>query len=226
MTWLVTDIDGTITDSEGRLDVNAVQTLRNLEAAGVKVGLITGRPYPVVRLLGEYLGVSGPLIGENGGAGVWKEEEFILGDRRIAEEAMDVLREQMHLMPTWDSRYRATDIAIDAPVDIEQVLRLFDAAAITVDLHVSSIMVHISKAGVTKRAGLERACAMAGMDPASVIVAGDADSDAAMFEGFPRSIAPGNSTTRIRELASFCAPSAYGAGFCEGVQQLLRTDNS
>jgi phosphoglycolate phosphatase (TIGR01487 family) len=219
MNWLVTDIDGTITDAEGRLDENALRELQALERSGVSVGLISGRPYPLVRILGEYLGVSGPLIAENGGVGVWRHEEFILGSRRVAEDALRVVQQEMQVAATWDSRFRETDVAIDCPVDVDQMRRIFQKHGTAVDMHVSSIMVHLSKAGVSKRTGLEHACAMAGIDHDSVIVAGDADSDIPMFEGFRNSIAPANCTPGIAALAKFRAAASHGAGFCEGLRR-------
>src|SRR5689334_9163143 len=85
--WLITDIDGTITDSQGLLDLGTLQLLRQLEQDGIQVGLVSGRPYPMVRMLGEYLGLTGPLIAENGGVGFYDGEQFESGSRVIVEEA-------------------------------------------------------------------------------------------------------------------------------------------
>ena len=220
MTWVITDIDGTITDARGRLHEPAIKEMQALEDAGVRVGLISGRPYPAVRLLGEYLGVTGPLIAENGGIGFFERREFVLGSRQLAEDAINRLSPLIALRATWDTRYRETDYALDTDVDLIKLRQLIADHSIEVELQVSSIMLHLAKKGVTKRVALQHCLHFSGIDVADVVVAGDSDSDVSLFEGFPKSIAPANCTAQIRSLAHFRAKLAFGAGFCEGIEHL------
>ena len=220
--WLVTDIDGTITDAEGSLYLPAIQEIRRLEEAGIQVGLVSGRPYPMVRLLGEYLGTTGPLIAENGGAGFFLERDFFLGSRSTAEKALEALSGLISLEPTWDNRFRTTDYAINGGVDIQGLRKLVEEKSLELDIHVSSIMVHLATKGVTKRAGLEYCLQMVGMRSTEVAVAGDAESDTSLFEGFEKSIAPANCTDSIGRLALFRSDRPFGEGFCRGINHFRK----
>ncbi|MFJ7727487.1 HAD family hydrolase [Neobacillus sp. NPDC097160] len=52
------DIDGTILDSEGQLDINLIETIKTLQQKGIHVGLATGRSFDGALKYGEMLGCS------------------------------------------------------------------------------------------------------------------------------------------------------------------------
>lgn len=220
MKMLITDIDGTITDEAGRIFWPAVESMRAMQRKGIIVGLVSGRPFSSVRLLGEYFGLAGPLIGENGGAGRLNDIDFTLGSRTIATNAVAVLSRQFELTPTWDDRYRDTDCAFEKIVDEESLRNIVDSGYLDVEVHVSSIMIHIARKGVSKRTGVEHCCRILGIDPGQVVVAGDSDSDLSLFEGFGLSVAPANSTPAILSRATVKSERAYGAGFCDGLLKI------
>lgn len=220
--WVITDIDGTITDSRGMLDLNACQLLRQLEQSGTQVGLVTGRPYPMVRMLGEYLGLTGPLIAENGGIGLYAGEHFESGSRIIVEDAARQFRNVLPIVPTWDNEWRVTDFAIEPTVSVESLEELIARWNLDIELHVSSIMIHLSKKGVNKASGIEFFMRCAGLEHAEVMIAGDASSDLSLFEAFKVSIAPANSCESVVNRAGFCAVNSFGPGFCEGIEHYRR----
>lgn len=216
--WVITDIDGTITDSRGVLDLSACQLLRELEASGTQVGLVTGRPYPMVRMLAEYLGLSGPLIAENGGVGFYAGEHFESGSRVVVEDAARRFQTVLPIEPTWDNDWRVTDFAIEPSVSVESLEELIDKWNLEVELHVSSIMIHLSRKKVNKASGIEFFMRRAGVEHDEVIVAGDASSDLSLFEAFKYNIAPANSCEGVINKAGFCAARSFGPGFCEGIE--------
>lgn len=83
------DIDGTITDMARRLEWDAVVALRAAEAAGIPVILATGNVIPVTKTFAISIGLSGPLVCENGGVLYW--------EYRDPEEArLRIFREVLH----------------------------------------------------------------------------------------------------------------------------------
>lgn len=216
--WVVTDIDGTITDRKGRLDVDAIRLLRELEDRGIPVGLVSGRPFPMVLMLGEYIGLSGPLIAENGGAIRFRGANQELGSRAIATEAARQLGSLLPIQMTWDDGWRVSDCAIEPSVAVDDVLGALQELHLDVEVQVSSIMIHLAKRGVTKRSAMERWLTTAGESSDAVLIAGDSGSDAGLFRAFASSIAPSNSTAPILQLASYRASAGYAAGFCEGLE--------
>lgn len=224
MIWFITDIDGTITDSNGQLYLPAIREIQSLGKAGILVGLVSGRPYPIVRMLGDYLGLRGPLIAENGGSGFFNDKKFVLGSRRVAEKAIELLRSLIPLEQSWDNSYRETDYALNVGVDIQKLQEILTQNEIEAEVQVSSIMVHIAKKGVTKSAGIKHCLRLAGLEPTGVTVAGDSESDISLFEDFPMSIAPANCTEPIGRLARFRADLGFGEGFCQGIDYLRRIE--
>ena len=61
------DIDGTLTDTNKVLNLEAVDALRRLEKAGIPVTLATGNVRPITYGLWRFIGLSGPMCCENGG---------------------------------------------------------------------------------------------------------------------------------------------------------------
>ncbi len=70
---VVTDVDGTLTDRSRRLDPAAVAAVRALEDRGIPVLLATGNVLPVALALHRALGLTGPIVAENGGL-LWMGE--------------------------------------------------------------------------------------------------------------------------------------------------------
>ena len=64
---VVTDVDGTLTDADRRLDPDAVRLVQDLEQRGIPVALATGNVLPIALGLYRSLGLSGPIVAENGG---------------------------------------------------------------------------------------------------------------------------------------------------------------
>lgn len=62
----VTDIDGTLMPEGGRISAKNIKAIHDLEQAGVKVVLATGRMYKAALPIAEQLGLHVPIIAYNG----------------------------------------------------------------------------------------------------------------------------------------------------------------
>ena len=90
------DIDGTLTDANKLLHLGAVEALRALEAAGIPVIICTGNTRPIAYGLWRFIGLSGPLVCENGGVLWYPSGEVVLrADGREAEDACRWVAEQL-----------------------------------------------------------------------------------------------------------------------------------
>ena len=77
---LAIDIDGTITDKRRRLNLKAVQRLRDLEDNGIPIILSSGNNLCFMNAACIMIGTSGPLIAENGGIVEFDDDVHYLGD--------------------------------------------------------------------------------------------------------------------------------------------------
>jgi Cof subfamily protein (haloacid dehalogenase superfamily) len=60
------DLDGTLLRSDGSVSARTRETLRRVEACGVPVVLVTGRPPRIARIFASAAGIGGPIVCCNG----------------------------------------------------------------------------------------------------------------------------------------------------------------
>lgn len=245
VTGVMTDIDDTLT-RDGAIEPVALEALRALDAAGLPVVAITGRPHgwslpfarewPVAAIVAE----NGAVALLRDGAGV--RTEFAQDEatraanaRRLQAAAARIVREVPGATLARDSAGRLTDIAIDhsefttlAPEAIARVVALMREEGMTAT--VSSIHVNGWYGTHSKWSGAQwmlRRLFGRELEPelARWVYVGDSTNDQAMFERFPASVGVANLMRFAAELAHWPAwitPGERGAGFAELAQALLQ----
>ena len=241
---VITDIDDTLT-RDGAIEPAALQALHALDAAGLPVIAITGRP----------LGWSEPFAGawpvraivaENGAVALLREGGHVLTEYaqdtatrqrnapRLQAVAAQVLREVPGAVLAQDSPGRVTDIAIDhsefttlAPAQIAHAVALMQAAGMNAT--VSSIHINGWFGSHTKWTAaqwmLQRLLGRA-LQPevARWVFVGDSTNDQLMFEHFPLSVGVANLcrfADQLRVWPVYITPSERGQGFAEVAQAVL-----
>jgi HAD superfamily hydrolase (TIGR01484 family) len=239
-----TDIDDTLT-TQGAITPDALDALARLNAAGLHVIAITGRPvgwsepfareWPVDAIVAENGAVA--LVRERAGLRkLYQQDEATrrANFARMQQVARRIVAEVPGATLARDSAGRETDIAIDhsefahlPPDRIEQVVALMRAEGMQAT--VSSIHVNGWYGAHDKLAGARWiALELFGraLDPeiANWVYVGDSTNDELMFRHFPHSVGVAN----IRRFeAQLTHPPRYvtggerGAGFAEVAQALL-----
>ena len=219
---LVTDVDGTLTDERRRLDPQAVAAVRALEAVGIPVVLATGNVLPIALALHRSLGLSAPIVAENGGllyrrvAG--REVVTRLCSRAPALAALRRLRAAgLPVTPLFTDRWRETEVALEPTVALERIRPLLEGSGVAVES--TGYALHLMVRGNGKRGALDRALATMGLTLTDCLVAGDGDNDVAMLEaaGFGMSFA--NGSARARRAAVYVARAGFARGFVEALKR-------
>jgi Cof subfamily protein (haloacid dehalogenase superfamily) len=117
---VATDLDGTIIHSDGTISSRTIATLRRIEAAGVQVVLITGRPPRTMGHIAAAFGYQGVAICSNGALIYDMHTEAVIEEHPIAPpELAEAARRLREAIPdiglavesatglTADSRYQA-----------------------------------------------------------------------------------------------------------------------
>ncbi|ERH13125.1 MAG: putative hydrolase of the HAD superfamily, partial [halophilic archaeon J07HB67] len=109
---LALDIDGTLTDGDGRIDPRVFTELPNWPAPVV---LATGKSFPYPVALCGFLGVPERVIAENGGVTLVDGQVSFAGDPDRVARAVDAFRDRGGDLG-WDdadtvNRWRETEIA-------------------------------------------------------------------------------------------------------------------
>jgi hydroxymethylpyrimidine pyrophosphatase-like HAD family hydrolase len=236
---LAADIDDTIT-AGGKLPARTLDLLGKLEAAGLVVVLVTGRPAGWAQALAGYLPGVSLVVGENGlvsfdGAGRRRD----LGPprdasfaRALADNAERVAR-AFALIRTPDDTFRLFERAFLRPDGFDaNALRgcqqLVDAGF---EVMASSIHIHVRPSGWDKADGLLAGlaavlpAAVAEAD-ASILFVGDSSNDRPLFARFSRtSVGVHNVVRFLAELGedrpAYITEGEAAAGFAEVCERLL-----
>ncbi len=215
---VATDIDGTLTDRELHLHPPVVASLQRLESHGLPVMLATANAMPVGWALKTYMGVSGPLIAENGGVVMFGEEVEVLGDRRLELEAFEELKKHFpQVTESFTNRFRSVGVSMRAMGQIGPLRDFIGKHYPQLSLMDSAYNYHLIEKRISKGLALKRVAKRLKLDLEKVVALGDSDVDVSMFELVGLSIAVGNASEAAKQHASKVTVAAYGEGFVEAV---------
>ncbi len=242
-----TDIDDTLTHN-GRLPASAYQALEDLEAAGIPVAPITGRPAGWCDMIARFWPVAG-VVGENG-AFYFAYDRARTTMRRVFaapaaqrgrdRDRLDALRRRIlaevpGAAVAADQRYREADLAIDVcedvpPLgddDVSRICRLFAEAGATAKLssiHVNGWFGEHDKLATSRRLAEQVLGLDLDRDRERILYVGDSPNDAPMFGFFPHACGVANVRRfegRMPAEPRYVAPSPGGRGFVEVAERLL-----
>ncbi|MBN1678251.1 MAG: phosphoglycolate phosphatase [Candidatus Thermoplasmatota archaeon] len=215
---LAVDIDGTLAGESRRVHLGAVAALRDVQDSGVPVMLASGNVLPIAYALSNYLGLTGPIIAENGGIVSHRQKIWILADPEKPRAAYERLRTQMDPERLFTDRWRETEIGLRREVDLEEVrerLRGWD-----VEVQTTGWAIHIMQKGMNKFVGVKKACDLLGISAEDVAAIGDSDNDEMMIRECGWGIAVANAFEGTKKAASFVAGRSDGEGVVEGLAWL------
>ncbi|MGA8664497.1 MAG: phosphoglycolate phosphatase [Thermoplasmata archaeon] len=218
----MTDVDGTLTDASRRLDPGAVAAIRSLEDRGIPVVLATGNVLPIALALHRSLGLSGPIVAENGGL-VWTSgpngENRIerLANPALARSAFRILvRAGLPVRRLFTDRWRESEVALEANVSVARIRRAL--AGRPVHVEATGYAIHLMESGAGKRPALDRVFAGLGIGWSEAIVLGDGDNDVEMLRAAGFGVSFPSASPRARAAARYVTRRAYAAGFVEGLK--------
>ena len=219
-TWrpvaLATDIDGTLTNQDKILSLDAILGLRSLEAANIPVILATGSVMPTALSLSQFIGTTAPFISEGGGVVWWPQQglERYLADGTRAREAAKWLAQRI---PDLDplgiksNRWRTTEWCLKSHHDAEQIRALLiDSPFSELVVVATGFAIRLSEPGVDKWAALEVVAEWMAIQPERIVAIGDAMNDLPMFNHVGWSVAVGDSFDEVRLAASVAATEQRG----------------
>ena len=252
ITVVFADIDDTMTTG-GCLPAKAYAALERLQAAGIKVAPITGRPAGWCDMIARFWPVDG-VVGENGAfyfsydrKAKRMRREFATPDneRQRNRVALNALRERiLSAVPgaavAGDQLYREADLAIDfcedvPPLDkpaVDRIVALFAEAGATAkvsSIHVNGWFGTYDKLTTTHRFAAEVLKLDLNRERERMVFVGDSPNDAPMFGFFPNACGVANVLHFEGELdaePTYVASSEGGAGFVEVADRILATRRS
>lgn len=242
-----TDIDDTLTH-EGKLPAAPYSALERLQAAGLKVVPITGRPAGWCDHIGRMWPVDA-VVGENGAfyfyydteshklcqRFLFDEETRACNAKRLAEVSEHILASVPGSAVASDQFSRIADIAIDFCEDvpalprasIQRIVDIMTEAGLTAkvsSIHVNGWFGAYDKLSMTRILMRERYGIDLDRARNDYLFIGDSPNDEPMFEYFPHSVGVANVMEFAQDLVSapaYVTTGHGGAGFVELAQRLL-----
>jgi len=244
---VLTDIDETIS-TNGRLTADAYQAMASLQAAGLRLIPVTGRPAGWCDHIARFWPVDA-VVGENGAFWMWQdraagrlrtrfvqgESERAEGRRRLEAVRAEVLREVPGAGIASDQPYRVADLAVDfcedvpllSPAEIDRILEIFrqhGAHAKASSIHVNGWFGDYDKLTTSREMMRELFGIDLGVERARWVFSGDSPNDAPMFGYFPNSVGVANVrdfADGMEHLPRWVTARRSGAGFVELAEALL-----
>ncbi len=213
------DVDGTIADYTGRIDLDAAATLRRLDDLGYPVIFVSGRSAWELYMLAAYIGTTLLSVGENGGVISTSPSDIrLLGDNSYGLMAYDYLSKRIKDVEIKPTMPRFTEVVLKRSFDLDEGRKILDESSLPVKMVDSTFAYHISNRDVSKGNGLKIALQQLGINPSETVAIGDSDTDISMFETCGYSIAVGNATEGALKHAKYKVNGQLGAGLIEAVQ--------
>ncbi len=218
---VVTDVDGTLTDRSRRLRPESFEAIRWLESRGLPVVLATGNVLPFSLALHRFLGLSGPIVAENGGL-LYREEDGRAVVEPLAAPALPLrafralVRAGLPVRRLFTDRWRETEVALEPSVPLASVRRALRGWPLTIES--TGYAIHLMERGCGKLPALRKALRPLGLDPSDCVILGDGDNDVAMLRAAGFAVSFPSASPRARKAADHVTRDSYARGFLEGLK--------
>lgn len=214
------DVDGTLTGRDRRISTRAVEAIRNSQKQGTVVCLASGNVIPVMYGLRIFLGLNGPVFGENGGVMYQERVESFF----TMEKPLKLFREleiEGLLEGILSNKWRECSMAYVPAENQENEIsaRAASDGLFTVD---SGFSWHLLNSGQNKGFALEHLKKMYSLRYEEMLVMGDSFNDMSMFRKEVFKAVPMNAEERLKEVADYTAKSSNGDGVAEVLSDLSR----
>jgi len=220
------DFDGTMTDEEGRLSIDALGAVREAEENGIPIIISSGRSLSQLRFLSQIMGTSGPVVAENGGV-VWNPRTLT---KRIQGERENILRTYRALVSKGDKvdslnpRLRETDIVVGGAKKRE-LQALLDIDSLGIHILDARIATHITNIDTDKGSGLKIAASMLRIDTGEIVAIGDSENDIALLQTAGAGVAVANAYPSLKSVATLVTQHPSGKGCAEAIRRVLKKES-
>lgn len=229
---VMADVDGTMTASDDSISAVASEAARQLEKAGITVGLVSGRTIYGLEALAKKLGISGPIIAENGAVAKLKVSDELVNLGYSRQPALNALEKLKKIFPgaikeREDNRERLVDVVFWAlGIDKAKLLKHLE----DVELLDSGFILHLMLRGISKGKTLLSLLGQireGSLSPDEVMVFGDSTTDISLFELFPHSVLiinprlPAKERRLLEKAAEYASDLPFGDGFAEVARYII-----
>ncbi|AHL21867.1 phosphoglycolate phosphatase [Thermococcus nautili] len=222
------DIDGTITYRDRTLSIDALKAIRLAERLGVPVMLVTGNSVPFAEAAAVFIGTSGPVIAEDGGAlslkgeGTMRKRVFLtdMDEEWILWSELKKRHPEAEL--SYSTMERKAGLVITRKVPVEVVREIIEELGLNLVAVDSGFAIHVKKPWINKGTGIEKACEFLGIKPDEVAHVGDGENDLDAFRVVGYRVAIAQAPESLKQKADYVTEKPYGDGGAEAIMHILK----
>ncbi len=219
MKAVAVDIDGTITDKNRKICVNAIKALRKSEDKGCPIILVTGNVLCAAKMVAVMIGTSGGIVSENGGFIQTRKQNLVLGNIEKCKPAYKFLKSKYNIEKTEFSDIRMSEIAIKRTIDVEVVKKTL--ADFDVEIYDTQFAIHITDPEVNKGSSLKIVANDMGIDISEILAIGDSENDLEFLEVAGLKVAVANADKELKDVADYITKAPYGDGAAEAINKFI-----
>ena len=219
MKAIAVDIDGTITDQNRKICVNAINALRKAEDIGYPIILVTGNVLCAAKMVAIMIGTSGGIVSENGGYIQTRKKNSVLGDIKKCKPAYDYLKSKHDVEKTEFSEIRLSEIAMVRNINVNTVketVKNFD-----VEVYDTKFAIHLTDPEVNKGKALKIVAQDMGITPDEIMAIGDSENDLEFLEVAGFKVAVSNADKELKENTDYVTCKSYGEGAAEAIEKFI-----
>ena len=228
---LAIDIDGTLTEKDGRINLDATFLLRKLQEDGLQVVLATGRSVFETYTLSKFLGFAKFGISENGGVVFFNEPTKIkiFGDYSDSLLAYEFLSKNIEKININQRMPRLTEILLERNFDIDAANRILKENGYKAKILDSGVAYHLSSVNVNKGVALKYVAEKMNLKKEEIASIGDSEVDEPMFaeSGFSFLVNKNYKikTNEVEETTKLIITERQGPmGIIEAIEWLINND--
>jgi hydroxymethylpyrimidine pyrophosphatase-like HAD family hydrolase len=216
---LAADYDGTLA-TDGHVDADTLQALRDLRSSGRKVILVTGRELPELGSTFAELDVCDVVVAENGGLLWWPAEqrEEVLAEPPPAEFIAEMAR--LDVAPFSVGRVIFATWRPHEGVILQTIQRL----GIGYQIIFNKRAVMVLPASINKATGLLAALERLKIPAEQVVGIGDAENDHAFLDACGVAAAVDNALPALKARCDLVMSADHGRGVVELIRRILADD--
>jgi len=218
---VLTDVDGTLTSERDtyEIDLDAIQALRKLEKYGIKVGLVSGNSYPVLRGLYTYFDFHGGLVAENGCV-VYHNKVMNKVCKEIDKNIIREFESRFNVMGTWQNEFKYCDLTFIPPMLNNEMIEWAKSRGLYIKT--SGYAIHISKSSSGKGIGVRKLIELHNLNKYEVLGIGDSSTDKEFLDEVGVKVVVGNADEEVKKIANYITANKSGKGVIEVVQKILK----
>ena len=135
MKCIALDFDGTLTEKDNKINLEAIWSASMIERMGIQVILVSGRSSQEMFFLAKHTGLSPYVVGENGGTIQTSPSTIkLLASKEKPSMAFEYLSKNLDNVEILDTFPRHTEIVMKRTFDIEAGKKLLEEKNMDVDL--------------------------------------------------------------------------------------------